>query len=85
MAGEDQDCLCPKCLPEAIEEIDRSSGSAVERDHSSLQTVVNPPYSLVEGEDYYSEGEMIIFTERYHLRRGHCCDSGCRHCPYERT
>lgn len=19
----------------------------------------------------------------YHLRRGHCCGSGCRHCPYE--
>lgn len=40
------------------------------------------PESLVEGEDYYWEGEAMVFTERYHLRRGYCCDSGCRHCPY---
>jgi hypothetical protein len=36
----------------------------------------------VEGEDYYFEGAFIVFTERYHLRRGYCCESGCRHCPY---
>ena len=40
------------------------------------------PESLVEGEDYYWEGEAMVFTERFHLRRGYCCDSGCRHCPY---
>lgn len=34
-------------------------------------------------EDYYllPDGRMV-FTERYHLRRGHCCGSACRHCPY---
>lgn len=37
---------------------------------------------LVAGEDYYSEGAVIVFTARYLLRRGHCCESGCRHCPY---
>ncbi|MEM8586251.1 MAG: DUF5522 domain-containing protein [Bacteroidota bacterium] len=21
-------------------------------------------------------------TAAYHLKRGHCCKSGCRHCPY---
>ncbi|MEW6468236.1 MAG: DUF5522 domain-containing protein [Bacteroidota bacterium] len=31
---------------------------------------------------YYSEEGYIVFTERYHLKRGHCCQSGCRHCPY---
>ncbi|HEX8091925.1 MAG TPA: histidine phosphatase family protein [Blastocatellia bacterium] len=40
-----------------------------------------PPH-LVEGEDYYYEGAMMVFTARYHLRRGYCCQSGCRHCPY---
>jgi hypothetical protein len=24
----------------------------------------------------------MVFTKAYHLRRGHCCQSGCRHCPY---
>ncbi len=39
-------------------------------------------YSLVEGEDYYSDGQAIVFTARYPLRRGYCCENGCRHCPY---
>jgi hypothetical protein len=38
---------------------------------------------LVEGVDFYREGAAIVFTETYHLRRGYCCESGCRHCPYE--
>lgn len=37
---------------------------------------------LVEGEDFYLEGAALVFTARYHLRRGSCCGSGCRHCPY---
>jgi len=40
------------------------------------------PPSLAEGEDYYLEGSMMVFTERFLLRRGFCCESGCRHCPY---
>jgi hypothetical protein len=34
-------------------------------------------------EDFYTEGPNIVFTAAYHLRRGHCCDSDCRHCPYK--
>jgi hypothetical protein len=37
---------------------------------------------LKEGEDFYREGGYVVFTARYHLRRGYCCESGCRHCPY---
>ena len=37
---------------------------------------------LVEGEDYYFERGFMVLTARYHLRRGYCCDQGCRHCPY---
>ena len=33
-------------------------------------------------EDFYYEGPYLVFTEAYHLRRGYCCQSGCRHCPY---
>ncbi|MBC2837721.1 DUF5522 domain-containing protein [Robiginitalea sp. SC105] len=37
----------------------------------------------LEKEDYYwSEEGYRVFTERYHLKRGYCCESGCRHCPY---
>jgi hypothetical protein len=35
-------------------------------------------------EDYYfSEEGYIVFTEKYHLKRGYCCQSGCRHCPWK--
>jgi len=37
---------------------------------------------LKEGKDYYLEGEALVFTADYLRRRGYCCDSGCRHCPY---
>lgn len=37
---------------------------------------------LVEGEDFYREGPYVVFTDAYHLRRGYCCGSGCRHCPW---
>ena len=40
------------------------------------------PQPLKEGEDFYREGAVIVFTARYHLKRGYCCESGCRHCPY---
>ena len=40
------------------------------------------PHPLREGEDFYLEGAALVFTARYHLRRGYCCESGCRHCPY---
>ena len=31
---------------------------------------------------YYSKDGLIIFTEKYHLKRGYCCESKCKHCPY---
>jgi hypothetical protein len=37
----------------------------------------------LDEEDYYLSPEgYIIFTEKYHLKRGYCCKSGCKHCPY---
>jgi hypothetical protein len=38
---------------------------------------------LIEGEDFYWEGGLMVFTQQFHLRRGECCGSRCRHCPYE--
>jgi len=35
-------------------------------------------------EDFYYEGPYIVFTAAYHLKRGYCCGSGCRHCPYDK-
>lgn len=40
------------------------------------------PQPPLSPEDYYYEGKNLIFTAAYHLKRGSCCQSGCRHCPY---
>lgn len=36
-------------------------------------------------EDFYFEGPYLVFTAAYHLKRGSCCGSGCRHCPYRES
>jgi hypothetical protein len=41
-----------------------------------------PTPPQLEPEDYYFEGGLMVFTAAYHLKRGSCCHSGCRHCPY---
>jgi hypothetical protein len=42
-----------------------------------------PIEPLKEGEDYYiNEVGMWVFTEKYHKKRGYCCNNGCKHCPY---
>jgi len=35
------------------------------------------------GKDYYFENGLMVMTEDYHLKRGYCCGSKCRHCPFE--
>jgi hypothetical protein len=32
--------------------------------------------------DFYLENGRMVFTATFHLRRGYCCCSRCRHCPY---
>ncbi len=38
--------------------------------------------SALPAEDFYYEGPYVVFTTAYHLKRGYCCNSDCRHCPY---
>jgi hypothetical protein len=37
---------------------------------------------LIEGLDYCVENGFYVFTAHYLSKRGFCCRSGCRHCPY---
>jgi hypothetical protein len=39
--------------------------------------------SLQEGLDYYMENGLFVFTATFLQKRGYCCESGCRHCPYQ--
>jgi len=35
-----------------------------------------------EGVDYYFENGLMVLTAEFLLKRGYCCGSGCRHCPF---
>lgn len=39
------------------------------------------PLKVLPGDFYFEDG-LMVFNAAYHLRRGYCCGSGCRHCPY---
>lgn len=40
------------------------------------------PVDSEEDEDCYMDGPYVVFTAAFHLKRGFCCGSKCRHCPY---
>lgn len=77
------DCLCKPCL---ISRINKQIDQFLE--DVKIGKVSNPDFTkyqtseLVEGIDFYIESGMYVFKKWYHLKRGHCCNSGCRHCPY---
>ncbi|MDE0472250.1 MAG: DUF5522 domain-containing protein [Ekhidna sp.] len=37
---------------------------------------------LKQGDFYFNEHGLLVFTEKYHLKRGFCCGNACKHCPY---
>ena len=41
--------------------------------------------TFVEGVDFYFEDGLMVLTREFLLKRGFCCKSGCRHCPYGLT
>ncbi|HEX8920283.1 MAG TPA: DUF5522 domain-containing protein [Pyrinomonadaceae bacterium] len=57
---------------------DKSASTNLSND-SSGNSSEPPP---IEGGDYYLENGLYVFTASFLLRRGYCCDNGCRHCPY---
>jgi len=39
---------------------------------------------MLQDDEYYLLPDgRLVFTEQYHLRRGYCCGSGCKHCPFD--
>tara|TARA_B110000211_G_C14056975_1_gene543805 strand:- start:702 stop:1190 length:489 start_codon:yes stop_codon:yes gene_type:complete len=84
---EHNGCLCEVCLTKKIktdisdfvEEYKKSEGQI----ENKAKEYDGDRKGLIEDIDFYREGKYKIFTEWYHLRRGTCCNSNCRHCPYK--
>ena len=52
--------------------------------NTTRTTLTSRPSSAEQStQDYYFENGFLVFTAAYHLKRGVCCGSGCRHCPFE--
>lgn len=58
----------------------KGNNSGEDADSSTRQEA-----ELQEGLDYYLENGLLVFTAAFLRKRGYCCESGCRHCPYEET
>ena len=50
--------------------------------YKTKQHVPEEPVKLYK--DFYYENGFKVMTEKYHLKRGYCCDSNCKHCPYKK-
>jgi Family of unknown function (DUF5522) len=60
-----------------------SAGSAEREEHRPKDThTEESTRAPLAPEDFYYENGLLVFTAVYHLKRGYCCNSGCRHCPF---
>jgi hypothetical protein len=74
---DNAECYCPDCLKTIIE--DKIGIGAEEKQNKGALS----REEMIEGiHYYYNENGNWVFTSEYHLRRGYCCENGCKHCPY---
>jgi hypothetical protein len=74
----EQACLCPTCL----ETVARLTQEYADPDRVVAEIRKMIKRTALAQEDYYFEDGNVVFTAAYHLKRGACCGSGCRHCPF---
>ena len=78
-----QDCRCMSCLAEAIvKRIDEAIKANGHEEMHKLASQYRNQGEFIEHIDYTIENGNYVFSTWYHLKRGTCCGSGCRNCPY---
>ena len=83
---DSKSCLCPTCLKNQLQTATEQYAAEViagERPNEA-PLYQNSSQGLQEDIDYYLENNLYVFKAWYHLKRGTCCGSGCRHCPYKK-
>jgi hypothetical protein len=80
-----QGCRCPTCLKKIVKEKIADYLQTITPENASASgakdyaTIGQP----IEGIDYYlNEDGKFVLTAWYLLKRGSCCQNGCKHCPY---
>ncbi len=69
------------CRPNPLPSNPRYACSKAMPDPEQLEAAEDP--GELAPEDFYFDGPYLVFTAAYHLKRGFCCNSDCRHCPYK--
>ena len=71
-----------------------SDRSLEDKNYPSVKVDKDSPYyneiikrhdeAIGKNDDVYIDPEsgFTVLTAEFLLRRGYCCESGCRHCPY---
>ncbi len=78
-----QDCLCENCLSLVIQEkISQLINNSSQQDLIATAHQYRHDENLIVGIDYLIENNNWVFTQWYHLKRGSCCRSACKNCPY---
>src|SRR5436190_14035786 len=69
-------CFCRDCLKQLA-----ASAAGNEPPHAIVAKVRERRAAIIP-DSYTDELGRTVFTAAFHLRRGYCCGSGCRHCPF---
>lgn len=71
-------CLCERCLDGLAyyAQYSHHPRGILDLLHEEIRRDPNSPNS------YSDHQGRMVFTAAYLLKRGHCCESNCRHCPY---
>ncbi len=71
------------CLAESIvKRIDEAIKANGHEEMLKLASQYRNQGEFIEHIDYTIENGNYVFSTWYHLKRGTCCGSGCRNCPY---
>jgi len=76
-------CCCQSCLAQAIvKQIDASIKLNGPQQMVEIASQYRKQDGFIEHIDYTIEKGNYVFSQWYHLKRGTCCGSGCKNCPY---
>jgi len=79
----EQDCFCPSCLGEAINQ--RIDSVVKEKGMENFQKFVEPYRTqtrLIKNVDFTIEDGLHVFSKWYLIKQKKCCNNGCSNCPY---